>query len=97
MIERLGQHVSRDSDGGGVAGPLQGVVPSDAFPSKPVQIVVGLGVGSSADIISRIAATSLAEQWGLPVSMPLIQAGKVKALAVTSPMAWRWSATRRRS
>lgn len=38
-----------------------------AFPTKPVKIVVGLGAGSSADIVARTLASGLAEKWGQPV------------------------------
>jgi|HigsolmetaGSP11D_1036233.scaffolds.fasta_scaffold03245_7 Uncharacterized protein conserved in bacteria len=37
------------------------------YPSKPVKIIVGLGAGSSADIVARTVATGLSEKWGQPV------------------------------
>jgi len=38
-----------------------------AFPTKPVRIVVGLGAGSSADIVARTVANGLSDKWGQAV------------------------------
>lgn len=37
------------------------------FPEKPVRMVIGYGPGSSTDIIGRIVAQGLSEQWKQPV------------------------------
>lgn len=37
------------------------------FPSKPVRIVVGLGPGSSMDLVARTLGPALTEIWGHPV------------------------------
>ncbi len=37
------------------------------FPDKPVRMLIGYGPGSSTDIIGRIVAQGLAEQWKQPV------------------------------
>lgn len=38
-----------------------------SFPDKPVRMVIGYGPGSSTDIIGRIVAQGLADQWKQPV------------------------------
>jgi len=40
---------------------------TDAFPSKPVRLVVAQGIGSSVDTIGRIIGTQLGEMWGKQV------------------------------
>ena len=39
----------------------------EAFPSKPVRLVVAQGIGSSVDTLGRIIATQLGETWGKQV------------------------------
>ncbi len=41
-----------------------GGVQAQAYPSKPVKIVVPLGTGSASDAMTRIAAQKLGELWG---------------------------------
>ena len=36
---------------------------AQAFPSKPVRILVGFGAGGSTDIVARILAQSLTADW----------------------------------
>ena len=43
---------------------LPGVARAQAFPSRPIQFIVPLGVGSSADIIARLVAQSMSEETG---------------------------------
>jgi tripartite-type tricarboxylate transporter receptor subunit TctC len=38
-----------------------------AFPSKPVHLIVPYAPGGSADVLSRIVAQHLSQQWGQPV------------------------------
>ena len=40
---------------------------SQAFPSKPVRLVVAFTPGSSTDIIGRVVAAKLSEMWGQTV------------------------------
>jgi tripartite-type tricarboxylate transporter receptor subunit TctC len=40
---------------------------SRVFPNKPVRIVVGLGPGSSMDLVARTLGPALTEIWGQPV------------------------------
>lgn len=44
-----------------------GMSQAASFPDKPVRMVIGYGPGSSTDIIGRIVAQGLAEQWKQPV------------------------------
>src|SRR4051794_179682 len=37
------------------------------FPSKPVHLIVPFAPGGSADVLSRIVAQNLSQQWGQPV------------------------------
>lgn len=42
-------------------------VAADAFPSKPVRIIVGYSPGTTSDVFARMVAQKLAEKWGQPV------------------------------
>ncbi|WP_151446163.1 Bug family tripartite tricarboxylate transporter substrate binding protein [Lacisediminimonas profundi] len=44
-----------------------GAAHAATFPEKPVRMVIGYGPGSSTDIIGRIVAQGLSEQWKQPV------------------------------
>ena len=44
-----------------------GGVFAQAFPNKPVRIIVAFTPGSSTDIIGRAVAAKLQEVWGQPV------------------------------
>ena len=43
------------------------LVLAQAYPSKPVRIIIPYGVGSTPDIVSRLMAPKLGELWGQPV------------------------------
>jgi len=45
----------------------RGVLAQPAFPSKPVHLIVPFAPGGSADVLSRIVAQNLSQQWGQPV------------------------------
>ena len=47
----------------GVAGGAH----AQAFPVKPVRIMIGFSAGSSTDTVARVIAQKLAESWGQPV------------------------------
>ena len=40
---------------------------AQAFPSKPVRLIIAFTPGSSTDIIGRVVAAKLQEMWGQPV------------------------------
>ena len=40
---------------------------AQAYPTKPVTIVVTLAAGGAADVIARALAQRLTEEWGQPV------------------------------
>jgi len=40
---------------------------ADDFPTKPVRIIVGLGAGSSMDLVARTLSPKLSQLWGQPV------------------------------
>ena len=42
-------------------------VHAQAYPTKPVTIVVTLAAGGAADVIARALAQRLTEEWGQPV------------------------------
>src|SRR4029453_4726096 len=44
--------------------PLQGF--AQAYPNKPVKMVVGFSPGGGTDILARIVAQRLSEMWGPP-------------------------------
>src|SRR5262245_4291359 len=39
----------------------------DAYPSRPVKIVVGFSPGTTSDVFARIIAQKLSERWGQSV------------------------------
>ncbi|MBC7940591.1 MAG: tripartite tricarboxylate transporter substrate binding protein [Chitinophagaceae bacterium] len=43
------------------------MVSAQAFPNKPVKMLIGYGAGSSTDVIGRIVAQGLADFWKQPV------------------------------
>lgn len=45
---------------------LPGIARADAYPSRPVHIIVGFAAGSAADIVTRLIAQSLSQQLGQP-------------------------------
>src|SRR5258708_23701862 len=40
---------------------------AQAYPSKPVHVIISFSPGSSTDIVGRVVAQKLAEMWGQPV------------------------------
>jgi hypothetical protein len=54
---------------------------AQSYPSGPVKIIVGVGAGSSADVILRVVADHLARHWGQQVVV-LNQPGAGGALAI---------------
>src|SRR3954463_7083605 len=40
---------------------------AQAYPNKPVQLIVAFTPGSAVDIVSRIVAERLSQMWGQPV------------------------------
>ncbi len=46
---------------------VAGGVHAQAFPVKPVRIIIGFSAGSSTDTVARVIAQKLAESWGQPV------------------------------
>src|ERR1039457_4675287 len=46
---------------------LPGAVCAQAFPSKPVHVIISFPPGSSTDIVGRVVAQKLSEYWGQPV------------------------------
>lgn len=41
--------------------------PAQAFPARPMRILVGFSAGSTTDILARLVAQKLNEAWGQPV------------------------------
>ena len=50
--------------GASIAGAAES---ADAYPSKPVRMIVAQGIGSSVDTLGRIIGTQLGEMWGKQV------------------------------
>ena len=50
-----------------ILGASVGGAVAQAFPNKPVRLIVGYAAGSGADIVGRLVADRLAERWGQPV------------------------------
>ncbi len=46
---------------------LPGAVCAQAFPAKPVHVIISFPPGSSTDIVGRIVTQKLSEYWGQPV------------------------------
>jgi tripartite-type tricarboxylate transporter receptor subunit TctC len=60
-------HISRRSLLAGASGmlaALAGVARAENYPSGPVKIIIGVGPGSSADVICRLIADHLSRMWG---------------------------------
>ena len=39
---------------------------AQAYPNKPVHVIISFSPGSSTDIVGRVVAQKLAEMWGQP-------------------------------
>ena len=48
-------------------GLAPGIVPAQAFPSKPVRLIVTYPPGGSSDLMARVIGQKLNEHWGQPV------------------------------
>jgi tripartite-type tricarboxylate transporter receptor subunit TctC len=46
---------------------LPGAVSAQAYPARPVHVVISFPPGSSTDIVGRVVAQKLSEYWGQPV------------------------------
>src|SRR3979490_3594586 len=55
----------------GIAAVVPAAAPSQvwaqAYPNKPVHLIISSSPGSSTDIVGRVVAQKLAEMWGQPV------------------------------
>lgn len=45
---------------------------AQTYPSRPINIIVPLGAGSTVDIIARVVGAELAKSMGQPVSVELL-------------------------
>ncbi len=52
---------------GALAVALPGAVGAQAYPAKPVHMIISFPPGSSTDIVGRVVAQKLSEYWGQPV------------------------------
>lgn len=52
-----------------IAAPWTGVSAQEAWPTKPVRIVVPFSPGGSTDVIARMVGQKLSELWGQPVTI----------------------------
>lgn len=51
----------------GIASAQTGAASAQAFPNKPIRILVGFSAGSTTDILARTVAQKMTETWGQPV------------------------------
>lgn len=51
----------------GVAWAQTAAQSAQAFPNKPIRVLVGFSAGSTTDILARIVAQKMSETWGQPV------------------------------
>src|SRR5262245_21209694 len=49
--------------------PLAAHAQADAYPNKPVRLIVGFVPGSATDVTARLLAQKLNEAWGVPVTV----------------------------
>ena len=46
---------------------IPGIVSAQAYPNRPIRVVVPFAAGGSGDVVSRVIAAKLTEAWGRPV------------------------------
>ena len=70
---------------------------AQAWPSRPITILVGFAPGGGTDIIARALQPAMAEDLGQPIAIDTlptylghIRAGRVRALATTMPTRTEW-------
>eukprot|EP01036_Dinobryon_divergens_P059277 gene59276-biopygen49244 len=61
--------ITRRTAIGSLVATVAGTVPAfaQAFPNKPVKIVVGFAAGGGTDFVARILADALKDRWGQSV------------------------------
>jgi len=81
--------------GAAAASALPRVAGAQAFPSRPISIVVPYPAGGPTDLVARILAEPLRDAFGQAVIVENVQAVRATSVWVASParrpMAIRWS------
>ena len=69
-----------------IAAPALGQPASEAYPTRPIRMIVPFAAGGSADLVARIAAQGMSEKLGQTIAVEIVAAA---AVSLVRKPCWR--------